>query len=207
MSMKHGMDWGSIPEAGSGNVDFLRLTHGDNVVRVIGRPSEIKVHWEKAVDNSTKKVLCPGSGCPLCKSGKAPQVRYQVQVLDRDDESKVKVLEGGKSIFNAIKAYAVDPDYGDPTKYDVKVKKEGSGRETRYTVMASPKRSELTDDELQRIEESKSLEEINQVKSIDEIMEMGLEALVGSTGDLADDDWGADGAGGNSVSDDDWNEL
>lgn len=207
MSTKHNMDWGSIPEVGTGNVDFMRLQSGTNRVRVVGRPSEIEVHWEKGVDGSNKKVICLGSGCPICKAGHAPTVRYQVQVIDRTD-NEVKILEGGKSIFNSIKAYAVDPEYGDPTKYDVKIQKEGSGRETRYTVMASPKKDPLTDEEQSKVEEAKDLSEINKVKTVDEINEMGLEVLVGSASDLASSDFDDNSSSsGDTVNDDDWEML
>jgi len=204
MSGKHGMDWESIPDQGTGNIDFLRLESGSNQVRVVGKPSEIQVHWEKSVDGSTKKVLCLGVDCPLCKVGRTPTLRYQVQVIDRSD-GNVKVLEGGKAIFNAIKAYAVDQDYGDPTMYDLKIKKEGVGRDTRYTVVASPKKTPLTDDENSLVEEAKTLEEINKAKNIDEIMELNLEALLGESLGLSDD-WGSSG-GDDGFSDDDWNSL
>ena len=36
---------------------------------------------------------------------------------------KVKVLEGGNAIFNQIKSFAMDEDYGDPRDYDIKITK------------------------------------------------------------------------------------
>lgn len=206
MSNNFNMEWGNIPEPGTGgNVDFLRLQNGANQLRIVGKPSLIEIHWEKAIDGSSKKVICTGASCPICKAGHAPQARYQVKVIDRTD-GKIKVLEGGPTIFNAIKAYAMDPDYGDPTKYDVKIKKDGQGRETRYTVVPAPKPIPLKPDEIKAIEESKSLEEINKSKTVEEIMQLGLEILVGSTGDLSGDNGSAGGSDDN-ISDDDWNSL
>lgn len=195
------MDWGQIKEVGTGgNVDFLKLQPGENRMRIVGKPSLIEIHWEKGLDGQTKKVICVGSGCPICKAGHAPQRRYQIKVIDRTD-AVVKILEGGATVFNAIRAYAMDPDYGDPTRYDIKIKKEGSGRETKYTVVASPKQSDLTDEEARKVDESKSLAEINKPKSIEEIMQMGLEVLSDSLMDLgAEDDMGDFG-------DDDWEGL
>jgi hypothetical protein len=205
MASQFEMDWGTIKEPGSGgNVDFMKLVSGANVVRIVGRPSLIELHWEKAADGSTKKVVCPGAGCPICKAGHAPMSRYQVKVIDRGekDEIKVKVLEGGPTIFNSIKAFAMEPEYGDPTKYDVKIKKDGSGRETKYTVVASPKKTDLTPEEVKAVETSKTLEEINKPKTIEEIQTMGLEILMSSVGDLGNADVGPD-----EISDDDWNNL
>ena len=205
---QHEMEWGSIREAGGGEkVDFMKLQNGQNQFRIVGKPSLIDIHWEKGIDGQSKKVICPGAGCPICKVGHTPQIRYQVQVIDRAD-GKVKVLEGGPTIFNAIKNYAVDPDFGDPTSYDFKIKKEGSGRETKYTVIAAPKRTELTAAEKEMVANAKSLAEVNKIKTIDEIVQMGLEVLTGSVGDLDDGFGDSDSkTPSNNVSDDDWDTL
>lgn len=208
MSTTFDMDWGSIREPGSGgNVDFMKLVNGPNVMRIVGKPSLIEVHWEKAADGSTKKIICPGAGCPICKAGHAPNSRYQVKVIDRGEkeEIKIKVLEQGPTVFNAIKTFAMEPEYGDPTKYDIKIKKDGAGRETKYNVVASPKKVNLTDEERQAIEDSKSLEEINKPKTIEEIQTMGLEILMGSMADLGD--LGGSDIDPENLSDDDWNNL
>ena len=86
MASQFDLEWGSIKEPGAGgNVDFLKLVNGGNMIRVVGKPSQIDLHWEKAVDGSTKKVICPGAGCPICRAGHAPQVRYQVKVIDKSN--------------------------------------------------------------------------------------------------------------------------
>ena len=199
------MDWNSIKEPGKGgNVDFLKLKDGINQMRIVSSPAQINIHWEKGIDGQNKKVICPGSGCPICKAGHAPQLRYQIQVIDRTD-GKVKVLEQGSTVFNAIKAYAVDPEYGDPSKYDIKIKKEGSGRDTKYSVVASPNKSDLNYDEQKAVEECKSLEEINKAKTIDEIIQMGLEVLMDSVSDL--DDFQDSTPSDNSFEDDEWDNL
>jgi len=204
------MDWGNIKEPGTGEkVDFMKLQTGQNQLRVVGKPSMIDIHWEKGIDGQQKKVICPGAGCPICKAGHVPMVRYQVQVIDRTD-GKIKVLEGGPTIFNAIKQYAMEPDYGDPTQYDLKIKKEGSGRETKYTVLATPQKKPLSAAEKEAVANAKPLAEVNKTKSIDEIMQMGLEILTGSVGDLADDFEAPAGAAGGTfvpLSDDDWDQL
>ncbi|AEO93636.1 single strand DNA binding protein [Bacillus phage G] len=209
------LDWGSVRAGGSGEgTPFIKLQPGVNQVRVVGKPYLVDIHWEKGLDGQNKKVVCPGAGCPVCKAGHVPMARYQVLVIDRTD-NKVKILEGGPRIFSAIKDYAMDPDYGDPSKYDLKIKKEGSGRETKYTVLASPNKGNLTPEESDLVDNSKSLTDINKPKSIDEIYQMGLEVLASSMPDLADDaGWGPAPTGGDStgssdmgISDDDWNDL
>lgn len=210
------LDWGNVKAGGTGEgTPFIKLQPGSNAVRVVGKPFQVDIHWEKGLDGQNKKVICPGAGCPVCKAGHVPMARYQVLVIDRVD-GKVKILEGGPRIFAAIKDYAMDSDYGDPSKYDLKIKKEGSGRETKYTVMASPKKSDLSQEEADAVENSKTLTDINKPKSIDDILQMGLEVLAGSLADLDsdDDNWGdttgtttSGGSADTAINDDDWNDL
>lgn len=206
------LDWGNMSTGGGGEqTQFLKLENGDNRIRVVGKPVTVDLHWEETLDGGKKKVICPGAGCPICKAGHVPQSRYQVLVIDRKD-SKVKILEGGPRIFGSFREYAMDPEYGDPTKYDMKIKKEGAGRETKYTVVAAPTKKDLTAEETELVLSSKTLLEINKAKSIDEIYQLGLSVLAGSVGDLAtggDDDFGATPktGGATAVGDDDWESL
>lgn len=212
------LDWGNVRVGGSGEgTPFMRLDAGINQVRVVGRPFQVEIHWEKGLDQQNKKIVCPGAGCPLCRKGHVPMARYQVLVIDRKD-AKVKILEGGPRIFSAVKDYAMDPDYGDPTKYDLKIKKEGSGRETKYTVLAAPNKSNLTPEEQSAVANSKTLTDINKPKTIEEIHQMGLECLADSVAGLEDDNnsWSGGSTGDASgasndksleISDDDWDSL
>jgi hypothetical protein len=208
------MDWDSIKDSGSGEkIDFYKINPGNkNQIRIVGKPSSIDVHWEKGVDGQPKKVLCPGRNCPICKAGHNPTIRYQIQVMDRADNNTIKVLEGGPAIFNQIKTYAKDEDYGDPTKYDFKINKEGSGRDTKYTLLPSPKKSDFKDEEKEIIANCKPLSEINKVKTVEEILQMGLEVLATNNFNDLNVDFGETNTAGNGDSgsdndDDDWGNL
>lgn len=213
------MDWGSVRSGGNGEgTPFLKLEPGINQIRIVGKPFQVDIHWEKTLEGATKKVICPGTGCPICKAGHVPMSRFQVLAINRKT-NKVEILEGGPKIFGSFKDFAMDADYGDPTKYDFKIKKEGSGRETKYNVIAAPQKRDLNEEEEALVANSKSLTDINTPKSIDEILAMGLEILVGSVTDLADDDWGDTSAGtstgnetssegaGLEINDEDWDSL
>lgn len=211
------MDWGSVRGGGNNEgTPFLKLEPGINQIRIVGKPFQVDIHWEKGLDGSNKKVVCPGAGCPVCKAGHVPMARFQVLAINRKT-NKVEILEGGPKIFGEFKNFAMDQDYGDPTKYDFKIKKEGSGRETKYSVIAAPQKRDLTAEEMELVNNSKSLTEINKPKSIEEILTMGLEILAGSVADLDDNSWGdtpnnnntsdSGSTSGNSdlgISDDDW---
>lgn len=209
------LDWGSVKSGGTGEATpFLRLESGANQIRVVGKPYQVSIHWENALDGTKRKIVCLGANCPLCKKGKVPMQRFQVLAINRKT-NKVEILEGGPKIFGEIKQYAVDPDYGDPTTYDFKIKKEGSGRETKYTVIAAPKKSNLTAEEISMVDASKSLADINKPKTLEELYTMGLEALSDSVADL-DDDFGKttkntssnnSQGDGLEINDDDWDNL
>lgn len=200
------MTWGSIKSTGSGEATpYVKLQTGENRMRVVGLPYEVEVHWEDTVDGQKKRIVCLGVGCPICKAGHVPQKKFQVLVIDRTD-NKLKILEGGNSIFRQIKDYAMDEDFGDPTKYDIKIKKEGSGRETKYTIMASPKKSELTQEETALLDGAKTLSEINKPKTLEELTQLNLEVLAGSSTGF-DDGWGDDENTSTVPSGDDWDDL
>lgn len=209
------MTWGQVktPSFGEGT-PYVKLKPGDNIMRIVGLPYETEIHWEETIDGSKKRIVCSGMGCPICKAGHVPQKKFQVLVIDRTDKG-LKILEGGNSIFKQIRDYAMDMDYGDPTKYDIKIKKEGSGRETRYTVVPSPRKSELTQEEAELLNNSKSLSEINKPKTMEELMQMNLSVLEslsgfgsGSSNSSMNDEWGTENqVSADNFSDDDWNSL
>lgn len=196
MATQFDMTWDSIKDTNRSNVAYMKLETGSkgNRVRIVSNPSEVDEHWEKDVNGGNHRIVCSGAKCLFCERGEKPITRYQMLVLDKNnwtpdngygaDGAQVKVLTVGRSVITAIKQFALDPDYGNPTKYDIKIKKEGSGRDTRYSVSPSPKKSELTDEEKTAVENAPSLKDINKIPSNDEILAMNLASLQ----DMADDD-------------------
>lgn len=186
MSSNFNMSW-TDDSFDNGNTQYLNLKSGENRVRVVGSPSRVEVHWEKTLDGSKKKIVCLGNGCPICKCGHSPQIRYQVKVIDRTDNS-VKILECGPQIIKEIRKYALDSDYGDLSKYDIKIIKTGVSRDTNYSVVAVPTKSDLTADEQKMVDESISIEDFNKIRTVEELYEMQLECLADSMSDLATED-------------------
>uniref|UniRef100_A0A7C4Y4L2 Uncharacterized protein n=1 Tax=Caldisericum exile TaxID=693075 RepID=A0A7C4Y4L2_9BACT len=142
------------PEISSSN--FMKLQPGENKIRIASRTFHFKKHGFRSEGKYSSKI-CQGENCPYCQQGNEPKNRYAWIVIDRkeqDPEKMVKVLEVGWQIYSQLLAYAKDEDYGELTKYDVKIKRTGEGLETEYSVVASPKKSEITEEEKQAIEES-----------------------------------------------------
>lgn len=202
------MTWDEL-KGGSGNVDFLTLEAGKagNLMRVVSQPSVVDVHWEDSYEDGKKKphkINCLGSKCILCEHGSKPTHRYQLLVLDKtswnkedgygSEGPKVKILETGISVMKQIKTYAQDSDYGNPTTYDIKIKKEGSGKETRYAVVPTPNRDPFTAEEKEAIENSPSLKDLNKILSESEIIGLNLNCL----SNVADDDEASFSASSNS---------
>lgn len=82
-----------------------------------------------------------------------------IHVLDRAT-GEVKLLNGGMGIFNAIKKYAENPEYGDPRKYDITITKtdkggKGNWYDIEYTVAPARQNTPLTEAEQKLYEEKR----------------------------------------------------
>lgn len=191
MATSFDMSWDEV-KSGSSNVNFLTLESGKvgNRVRIVSKPSQIDVHWEPSYEDGKRKnnkINCLGSKCILCEHGSKVQHRYQILVIDKTHWSKetgydsegpqVKILETGISVMKSIKEFAVEPEYGDPTKYDLIIKKEGTGKDTHYAVVPVPSKSELTDEEKEAVANAPTLQSLNKMHTEKEILDLNLDIL------------------------------
>ena len=159
-------------------------------------------HYFVSPHNPKLPVTCPKSKnpkaiCPVCtkmdqlknSSNKADNAeaeklrarpRYYLGVIPREgeDAGKVMIYPAPKQIFTKILALMEDPDFSDVTSveegHDLKFSRTGEGKETRYDVTPTPKKTVLTHDpeeldqilkgqpELWRFREAASADEIEQ---------------------------------------------
>ena len=212
MSTKFDMSWDDINTDGGSKVDYLSLKDGDNRVRVVSNPSELVVHWERNNEGKAKRVICTGNAdCILCEHGSKTQTRYQLLVIDKSNWDaktkeyhggvKVKVLEVGKSVIKQIKLLAQDVEYGNPSHYDIRITKTGSGKDTSYNVTPSPNKIPLTDEETEAIKNAPKIADVNKIASREDIIGMGLTIL----SDVDEEFEGASAKGGSEDSADDEN--
>lgn len=136
----------------SGTGNFLKLEDGANKIRLCTRALEVAFHENKE-GTKYSTTVCSDDSCELCKLGKPKKFKYAFLVLNRKD-GKPYIYEAPITVFRQIVAYETNPEYGDIRKYDITINKEGTGRNTTYTIMPSPKKSELTDDEVEMIAKS-----------------------------------------------------
>jgi hypothetical protein len=117
--------------------DRLEIAVGTNLVRILEpSPYYFHEHWIE-LTAGPRKLYCSGENCLICKEGILAAKRYYIPVWDYKSKS-VKILEGGSQIFNGLKNYHMDPDYGNVTGYDIKIVREGTGIDTKYNIMPSP---------------------------------------------------------------------
>lgn len=162
-------DWESLNTDTEGSKKFaetrrMKLVEGDNIIRIVAKEgikqaADAWVHYFTAVntDGGTRKTkaACLGLGnCPICDSGNKARHEFYFNVINRVEQKKangkfqVHLLQCGISIAEQIKALAMDDEYGNPLKYNIKITRKGTGkRDTTYIVQAARKNTPLTEDE------------------------------------------------------------
>lgn len=143
-----------MPASGGGV--FLKIEKGSNRIRILTKANEVRFHEEGKGTAKYKTSPCQGKDCDLCKTGNQFKVKYAFLVLKRntDGNDSVHVYEAPKTVFKQIVTYDLNKEYGDVREYDLTISKEGEKFDTVYTVIASPKKSKLTEKEELMITES-----------------------------------------------------
>lgn len=193
-------EWGSIDT--SSKAGFLKLEEPTTRLRIASKPYVANIHWEEDINGVKKKIVCPDTGCPLCllkRKEHLPLTRFYAKVINRND-GQAYLFEFGKTIASAIKRYALSDQYGDPKMYDIKIDKTGSGRDSKYNVLASTNKSPLTELELQALAEI-DIDSAIMPTPITEIKSMGLIALPLEVKGVSNDSFDAE------ITDDDWKNL
>lgn len=137
------VDWND-GDAGttSRKTDFMRLSEGPNVVRVMGNPIQSYIHWVELPDGSKRKINSPVDSPELVQkledAGFKRKPSWVVKVLDRSD-NKFKLLEIGSQIYNGVKALFNNPKWGKVTLYDITITRGPKGSQPLYSVTPDPK--------------------------------------------------------------------
>jgi len=72
--------------------------------------------------------------------------RYAWAIYNHDNGSG-QILQLPPTAYRQIAAIAADPEWGDPTSYNIKITREGTGKDTKYSVVGSPQKTELTEEQ------------------------------------------------------------
>ena len=121
---------------------FLALQDGENLVRVVAGPEVFKTHWVQTAHYPKGIGLkCPGSQiCPLCQMGEGTQERAMFTIIARSSVGKidVRLLDAPKTVGIGLKSLAMNPSWGEISRYDVTISKDSGGNFTRYTCIPNP---------------------------------------------------------------------
>lgn len=115
---------------------YTKLEKGENKIRILSAPIFGMVVWNEGKPHRFRQGD-PVTVQPDQENGKVKHF-WNVKVWNYNVEA-VQLLEITQAtIIDSLIAYSENTDFGTPLGYDVTIKKEGDGMETKYTVMASP---------------------------------------------------------------------
>lgn len=131
---------------GDGDTASVRLLHKGQIgVDENGEPDYdfpvYEVH-KLDVDGSgrDRSVYCKGEGCEICRIGNKPQLRMFLQMInhdEKDEDKKVQVWERG--VVDIRNMIGLASEYGDLTKRDIKIKRNGKTGDLKTTYQYFPK--------------------------------------------------------------------
>lgn len=133
MTLYKGKGLGAIVEANKDTTSMLTLKDGESTVIRIIQPLEeltsVYEHTEK-INGKWMNIRCLGKdSCPLCKAGKYASFRTYIPVFDKKDE-RVKIYKASKTV--GIQLVGLAEEYGDLTKRDFKILRQGQQLQTTY---------------------------------------------------------------------------
>jgi hypothetical protein len=133
MDLYVGKGLGAIKEASKNSTSMLRLKAGESTeIRIISPLEElisVYEHTEK-INDRWRNIRCLGKdNCPLCKAGKYASFKTYIPVYDKKEE-KVKIFKASKTV--GVTLVGLAEEYGDLTKRDFKVLRQGEGKQTTY---------------------------------------------------------------------------
>lgn len=121
---------------------YLKLSQGETKVRILGSAIVGWVGWREDADGKRKPVRVPEFNTVLSDD---PSIdpesikHFWVLPVYNYTDKAVQVWEiTQRSIQKKIKAFNDNPDWGEATKYDLTITRDGEELSTRYEVVASP---------------------------------------------------------------------
>lgn len=135
---------------------FMKLEKGKNEFRVL---SPATVGWEYwTTDDKPVRVADKPEGEPANikkdKDGNWRIKHFWAFAVWNYGTERVELLQINQvSIMDQMESYILDDAWGDPKEYDIKIKRDGDGLETKYSLTVNPK-SEISKEILQAFEES-----------------------------------------------------
>jgi hypothetical protein len=131
-----------VPTSGGG---YTKLEMGENRMRILSSPVLMWVEWREG--SVSRHPFTTKEDKPKVGPGEKDSVKHAWGLkIWNYNTGKIEVFELDKqNVITALTAYSKDKDWGHPKKYDIVIKKEGSGMKTEYSLITKP-HSEATDE-------------------------------------------------------------
>lgn len=113
-------------------VQYFRIKSGESrIIRFITPPDKLFAVFEhtEQIGGHWKNIPCIGENCPLCAENNRPSLKIYSFIIDREDNT-VKVFKMSKTVAQQIPSMV--EEYGDITKRDFKVYRQGEKLNTVY---------------------------------------------------------------------------
>jgi hypothetical protein len=181
--------WSGVDSVKTGNSDYavrLKLTEDTQIIRFIGDApyASYGQHWLER--SGQKSFVCIGEDCPLCKAGNRPSKRhnFNVALLTEGEEPALRSLEVGPRVIDQLKNFHNSDRTGPLDKHYWAISRTGKGA-TSSTLLQMVKASDLeewglsalTPDQLAEFEETAYTEDIIQVPSKRDLVQIASEEL------------------------------
>lgn len=167
---------------------FLKIQEGKTKVRIVSDVHGVKEHRIE-VGGQARMIACPKENeywkrmtegeqtdealprCPLCEKKYPVNTSFIALVINREN-GEIKVLKKGKTVFGPLMNY--QEDIGDIKGYDIVIRAEGKGVNTKYEVSPSIKDNKpITGDEEVRVKQTDiDLDLMTTPRSYDEIVDI-----------------------------------
>jgi hypothetical protein len=112
-----------------------QMKEGENRFRIVMRPIAGWMDWK---DNKPMRFRPSNKPSAPVDASKPIKPFWALHVWDYAREALFILEITQNSIIKTLTALGHDEDWGDFLKYDLKVKKEGAGKDTRYTITPLP---------------------------------------------------------------------
>lgn len=124
--------------------NYMKFDQGANKIRILGSAITGFEWWVE--DSEGRRPHRAKKFEDAVSQGVEPIKYFWAFPVWNYKTSRVQILEvTQKSIMRAIENHTQNEDWGDPKDYDFTITRDGSGMETDYSVIASPKKPVLNE--------------------------------------------------------------
>jgi hypothetical protein len=122
-------------EPPKGESRYMRFEEGANKFRMLSKPI---IGWEDWKDKKPLRYKIDNKPDYPINPGK-PIKHFWAMIVWNYQTERIEILEITQiSIQQVITSLSRDPEWGVPFKYDIKVERQGTGMDTKYTILGMP---------------------------------------------------------------------